>query len=220
MIMRSVLEWITDRLPLPRIIFDRAGLTPYLSRWYLYGGPRSSDGKPVFNQWGTKRHGVTVTDRTGPLAIYLHRFHRGDDDAELHNHPWTFSVSFVLAGGYVEERRVARTVRCIGCGAIRIRRLRGVDMARFEREHTACGGEIRVKYRVAKRTVRPWTFNVIRGTDFHRVDLLEEDAWSLFFAGPHMDDWHFWNRDTGETTQWERFIARKRGQSTEAIRRT
>ncbi|MBL8605225.1 MAG: hypothetical protein JNK72_25060 [Myxococcales bacterium] len=35
----------------------------------------------------------------------LHHFLRGDEDRELHNHPW-FGVSLVLAGGYDEERRV------------------------------------------------------------------------------------------------------------------
>jgi hypothetical protein len=34
---------------------------------------------------------------------YLHRFHRGDSDPELHNHPWS-GKSLILYGGYVEER--------------------------------------------------------------------------------------------------------------------
>lgn len=37
-------------------------------------------------------------------GLYLHHFYRGDQDRDLHNHPWTKSVSFILAGGYVEER--------------------------------------------------------------------------------------------------------------------
>lgn len=43
----------------------------------------------------------------GPAVgrIYLHRFHRGDEDRELHNHPW-FGASLILLGGYIEERRV------------------------------------------------------------------------------------------------------------------
>ena len=64
------------------------------------------------------------------------------------------------------------------------------------------------------RTVRPWTLNIIRGEDYHRVDLIENDAWSIFFAGPrHGADWNFWNRYTSETTPWREFIARKRGQT-------
>ena len=35
--------------------------------------------------------------------LYLHEFHRGDEDEEHHDHPWN-AVSFVLSGGYREER--------------------------------------------------------------------------------------------------------------------
>lgn len=38
-------------------------------------------------------------------GIYLHRFFQGDQDRELHNHPWLWSFSFILTGGYIEERR-------------------------------------------------------------------------------------------------------------------
>lgn len=36
--------------------------------------------------------------------VYLHHFHRGDEDRELHNHPW-YGLSWILVGGYREERR-------------------------------------------------------------------------------------------------------------------
>ncbi|HSN19255.1 MAG TPA: hypothetical protein VLS49_01170 [Usitatibacter sp.] len=36
--------------------------------------------------------------------VYLHFFHRGDADRELHNHPWA-GTSVILTGGYREERR-------------------------------------------------------------------------------------------------------------------
>lgn len=36
--------------------------------------------------------------------VYLHRFLRGDEDRELHNHPW-YGLSLILVGGYREERR-------------------------------------------------------------------------------------------------------------------
>jgi len=37
------------------------------------------------------------------VTFYLHRFVSRDGDAEVHNHPWTWSRSLVLAGGYREE---------------------------------------------------------------------------------------------------------------------
>ncbi len=40
-----------------------------------------------------------------PFNIYLHRFRRGDEDDQLHNHPWKWAVSFILTNGYVEDRR-------------------------------------------------------------------------------------------------------------------
>lgn len=39
------------------------------------------------------------------LNIYLHRFFRPDADRHLHNHPWDWACSIVLAGGYYEEVR-------------------------------------------------------------------------------------------------------------------
>lgn len=38
-------------------------------------------------------------------GIYLHKFFQGDQDRELHNHPWMWSFSVILTGGYIEERK-------------------------------------------------------------------------------------------------------------------
>ncbi len=46
----------------------------------------------------------TLTELAGGGFVYLHFFHRGDVDRELHSHPWS-GRSVILAGGYVEERR-------------------------------------------------------------------------------------------------------------------
>lgn len=59
------------------------GDSPYLIRVYL------------FRKWRKRLPGV-----------FLHCFLRGDTDRELHNHPWTWAYSFILSGGYIEERRV------------------------------------------------------------------------------------------------------------------
>lgn len=55
---------------------------------------------------------------------------------------------------------------------------------------------------VEAREVKPGSINYITNTIFHRVDLLEKDSWSLFFAGPRTNDWGFWNRDTKEYKDW------------------
>lgn len=36
--------------------------------------------------------------------IYLHRFVRSDTERHVHNHPWRWAASLVLAGSYIEER--------------------------------------------------------------------------------------------------------------------
>lgn len=50
---------------------------PYLLRWYVI--PR--------NRW---------------LNVYLHHFHRSDDDRALHDHPWV-NLSILLIGSYLEH---------------------------------------------------------------------------------------------------------------------
>jgi hypothetical protein len=84
---------LAARLPAPHVIMDREGGSPYLSRYYLFGD-RSADFKGR------------------PLNLFLHHFHKSDDDGALHSHPWRWAVALCLAGGYSEERRVGdRVVR-------------------------------------------------------------------------------------------------------------
>jgi len=84
-VIRRLLAAIARHLPAPRVIAGADG-SPYLSRWTLIDlGP-------------------------GWPRVHLHRFHRSDEDQELHNHPWRWAAGVILAGGYREERRVAGDV--------------------------------------------------------------------------------------------------------------
>ena len=65
----------------------------------------------------------------------------------------------------------------------------------------------------ARGNGRAGSLESLRRDDFHRVDLLERDSWSLFVAGPRVGSWGFADRRTGEFTPWREFIARVRGQS-------
>jgi len=96
--------WFASLLAHPRVIYDREGSSPYLSRYYLTARPRMPDGSDPFTKEGNVRPGVLERERF--CSVFLHRFHRGDDDLALHNHPWRWAVSLVLAGGYLEERRM------------------------------------------------------------------------------------------------------------------
>lgn len=85
---RAKLISITALFPLRRIM-GREG--DYLHRYYVAGSvPTWVDGNG-FLPWL-------------PFTIYVHRFIRADADRETHNHPWEWSRSFVVVGGYVEER--------------------------------------------------------------------------------------------------------------------
>jgi hypothetical protein len=44
-----------------------------------------------------------------PFSLYLHQFHRPDADEAPHNHPWKWSCSLILVGGYWEYRISANT---------------------------------------------------------------------------------------------------------------
>lgn len=142
------------------------------------------DGSPYLDGYCiAEPRGSAANDLSG--KIYLHHFHRGDADAQLHNHPWDKSISLILLNGYLEERRG-----------------RAPRIAR-PRRHAAVNRYIR----------RPGDAVEINRDTFHRVDLPYGDAWTLFFAGPYIGTWHFWDRDTGQQEQWEDFL-RARGRLT------
>ncbi len=114
----GVSEWpdaVADRVMLydappssHRIELQRASLFidpqsgfPYLLRRYL----TPSNGR--LGEWWRKHL----------PGVYLHYFYRSDYERELHNHPWEWAVSLILAGGYIEirqdewrERRPGETV--------------------------------------------------------------------------------------------------------------
>lgn len=58
--------------------------TPYLDRYYAAG-------------WSP------TNKRSGP-AIFLHHFLASDPNDSVHSHPWGWSASMILCGGYREER--------------------------------------------------------------------------------------------------------------------
>lgn len=97
---REEIEAVAKTLPPPRVIMDAEGQHPYLSRYYLLGAPRMEDGSPVFDDKGNPREGV-IWD--SPVGVYLHCFHQSDE-RNAHNHPFVWSSSLILVGGYREER--------------------------------------------------------------------------------------------------------------------
>jgi hypothetical protein len=129
------------RVPGCRVIWADDG-TPYLLRIYV----------------------LRIFRKRWP-GVFLHYFFQGDRDRALHNHPWRWARSLILAGGYVEHRRDAQG-------------------------------------NVTSRTYRPGDWNVLNGSDFHRVCLLSRGCWSLFIAGERMQTWGFSERP-GHFETWQ-----------------
>lgn len=129
----------------------------------------------------------------------IHRFHRPDDDRELHNHPWTRAFSVVLSGAYDEERLSGDPRRdrymnpagqCNLCGGWR----------------GECEGhDADVDVKTVGR------FNVLSGDDYHRVTRLRGDVFTLFVAGPKKpgDEWGFLDEE-GRHVPHEIFLAERK----------
>ena len=69
-----------------------------------------------------QRHYLLGTGKTS--GVFLHRFLGSDEPGRFHDHPWTWGLSLILRGGYVEERRrredPATTRRWLGPGRINL----------------------------------------------------------------------------------------------------
>lgn len=63
----------------------------------------------------------------------------------------------------------------------------------------------------AKTVHGPGSVNVIRGEDFHRVDLLDPSgSWSLFVAGQKTGSWGFRKKETGDFIPWRDYISMRK----------
>lgn len=110
-----------------------------------------------------------------PCALFLHRFVRPDNEERgvLHTHPWKWSVSLVLSGGYTEER----INREFAAGPLASRFADAAWRRRFKVWHL--------------RRVLPWRLNVFRAGSAHRIAELHGECWTLFLVGPKAGSWGF-----------------------------
>jgi hypothetical protein len=63
--------------------------------------------------------------------------------------------------------------------------------------------------KITTKLIKPFTFNLISSSDFHRVDLMNETkgAWTIFITGPRLfkdgkPDWYFIDRDSRKIEHW------------------
>jgi hypothetical protein len=69
---------------------------------------------------------------------------------------------------------------------------------------------------VLTHLLSPGSINIIKGSTFHRVDLIEDFAWTLFVSGNKVRDWGFWHPKTKKYTPWKEFVEKKRHQQLDA----
>lgn len=128
------------------------------------------DGTPYLRRWYLTGGGKQLYEGCyGNWSVFLHNFVNSDPKEEgLHDHPWKWAISLILCGGYTEVR--------LGLGD----------------PYPCSTGHILRQQVEVRRFVKPWSFNFIRGTDFHRVELEEgKQCWSLFLHAKRLKEWGF-----------------------------
>jgi hypothetical protein len=128
-------------------------------------------------------------DKPCRYSLYLHHFQREDQDRELHNHPWKYAVSLVLAGGYEEQLVIPKE--------------KAADVMLL-------GMTVQYRKRIFTwiRRLRPFRINILRGDTFHRVHKLHgKETWTLFLCGPKASSWGFLTPDG--IVPWREFLTAK-----------
>lgn len=113
---------------------------------------------------------------------YLHNFFRSDEDPHGHNHPWLVSISIILARGYVEWR--------------------------FNRRKNTWKRIVRKPW----RPWAPWRIVVVWRNTYHKVELRNGPAWTIFITFWRLgneDDWGFWVPNSGHTP-WKQYLEQRK----------
>lgn len=134
--------------------------------------------KEYLQRYYIKRHHKKRGRWLPDVGYYVHCF-LANDEQILHNHPFKWSVSLILSSGYIEYRLIG---------------------SRKDAENNP--GPVRCRRRVLK----PFRLNLIRANDFHRIDLRQGRAWTLFIAGPVVQSWGFINMSTGRYYPSEDYV--------------
>ncbi|CAJ0698612.1 hypothetical protein [Ralstonia holmesii] len=85
------------------------------------------------------------------MRVYLHRFVASDPDRGLHDHPWRWAASIILAGSYWEQTRAHDPVRCV-------RWLNFLTGNTFHRVLIPPGMDVWTLFIVPARDVKEWGF--------------------------------------------------------------
>jgi hypothetical protein len=102
----------------------------------------------------------------GEPGLFLHKFVASDDENLLHCHPWRWSVSFILSGRYREIR------------------------SQHDPRFATSLHEVVLEDTTTQR-LEPGDTNFIGMKDFHSVEILTPEVWTLFLHGPRAAQWGF-----------------------------
>lgn len=176
---------------------------PYLLRWYVI--PRNR----IFN-------------------IYLHKFVRSDDDRALHDHPWSWNMSLIIKGIYIEHipknpetfGKISYKPFEMSAGAVNY--MTEEEMRRLTNPPLIYGGRDMETVRISRRAWRP-IFR--KGTTPHRVELhkrhedfiprlgayfvKEMPVWTIFITGKNVRDWGFYCPNGWRF--WKEFVSVREG---------
>jgi hypothetical protein len=135
---------------------------PYLTRWFII--------------------------RTRLIGIFLHRFHRSDEDRALHDHPWTF-ISIILWRGYWEHtEKVFPCSSCASTGRV----FRDVAAGTSVSCCPVCEGT-GIFHELPLRK-RKWPGMILfrRAEHKHRVELVDKkEAWTLIIRFRRRREWGY-----------------------------
>lgn len=73
-------------------------------------------------------------------------------------------------------------------------------------ESVLLAGSYRDERTAGELELVPGDHNVITADDYHRVELLDGDVWTLFVVGQVVQSWEFEEIATGRRTPWRRFV--------------
>lgn len=92
------------------MVLNDAAMRIWCERWAhaLQVQRIARDGRPYLDRYFVA--GWNPFARRGDSAIFLHHFVASDEPGKFHTHPWDYSVSVILAGGYREQRCIAGAV--------------------------------------------------------------------------------------------------------------
>jgi hypothetical protein len=142
---------------------------------------RKSDGSPYL-----QRSYFDPDFRSQPdIGMFLHKFLGDDDVGVVHNHPWVWCVSIILAGSY-SETRFRWSTQTLRLSSPPMSSPPEIDSVRLYSKQT--------------RVLSPFDINIINHDDMHRVSLIDKECWTLFIHGPRVSSWGFADMESGKFT--------------------